>query len=160
MLFLAGDFGPDDLVYNEKVKALTAQQPNVHYMGHIDNMVEFYNGCDVIVNNSSDKGSEPFGATIYEAMSCQTLVMAADTGGLPELVDHQKNGFLFAPDNMAALVEMMEYIVQNFYNTDVVRKAARDKVIQKFGFDAIVDQYKGILGITNRSAAKEHVVAA
>ena len=160
LLFLAGDFGPDDLVYNEKVKALTAQQPNVHYMGHIDNMVEFYNGCDVIVNNSSDKGSEPFGATIYEAMSCQTLVMAADTGGLPELVDHQKNGFLFAPDNMAALVEMMEYIVQNFYNTDVVRKAARDKVIQKFGFDAIVDQYKGILGITNRSAAKVHVVVA
>ncbi len=152
-LFLAGDFGPDDLLYNEEVKNLLGQLPNVKYIGHIDKMVNFYNGCDVIVNNSSAKGSEPFGATIYEAMSCETLVMAAETGGLPELVDHKKNGFLFAPDNKEALVAMINFIIDNMDSLDLIKKEARNKVENKFGFAVIVQQYNRLIGIKSVTKA-------
>jgi glycosyltransferase involved in cell wall biosynthesis len=144
-LFVAGDFGPDDLQYNEKVKDLLNKLPNIRYIGHIDNMVRLYNGCDVIVNNSSAKGSEPFGATIYEGMSCETVVMAANTGGLPELVDNKINGFLFAPDNEEALVKMINYIIDNYNTLDARKKEARKKVENKFGFATIVTQYNQLI---------------
>ncbi len=147
-LFIAGDFGTDDMEYNEKVKHLLSQYSNIKYIGHIDKMVSFYNGCDVIVNNSSALGSEPFGATIYEAMSCETLVMAANTGGLPELVDHEKNGFLFAPDNEVALVNMVNYIIDHMDSLDLIKKEARIKVEIKFGFAIIVKQYNQSIGLT------------
>ncbi len=159
-LFLAGDFGPDDLEYNQNVKHLLSINPNTKYIGHIDNMASFYNGCDVIVNNSSAKGSEPFGATIYEAMSCETLVMAADTGGLPELVDHEKNGFLFEPDNEEALVKMIKYIIDNYASQTLLKKEARKKVEKKFGFEIIVRQYNQLIGLTTVTSKRLNEEAA
>lgn len=155
LLLLAGDYGTDNMIYNEQVKNLLQTMPNVSYIGHISNMVQLYNGCDVVVNNSSAKGSEPFGATIYEAMSCETLVMAANTGGLPEIVDHNINGFLFNPDDEKALIEMLNYIITHYNQLSEHKKQGRQKVIQKFNFDTILQQYNYHIGI-NTSMAKNN----
>ena len=32
--------------------------------------------------------------TIMEAMSCRTPCVGFDIGGIPEMIDHQENGFL------------------------------------------------------------------
>ncbi len=144
-LLLAGNFGPDYPDYNTEVRELADKLPNVKYVGHIDNMIEFYNGCDVIINNSSANGSEPFGATIYEAMSCEKIVAAANTGGLPELIDDGQNGFLFEPDNLLSLENQIKNITVNFDHLDEIKKAAREKVKRTFGCKIITDEYNKIL---------------
>ena len=144
-LFIAGNFGPDFLEYNQQVKELAAQSDCVRYIGHIDNMVRFYNGCDVIINNSSANGSEPFGATIYEAMSCEKIVMASNTGGLPELIDAELNGILFEPDNHESLLNSIQRVAGNFHNLEDIRKAARQKVINTFSVKIISGKYNELI---------------
>lgn len=144
-LFIAGNFGPDFLEYNQQVNDLAAQLDCIRYIGHIDNMVRFYNGCDVVINNSSANGSEPFGATIYEAMSCEKIVMASNTGGLPELIDAELNGILFEPDNHESLLNSIQRVAGNFHNLEDIRKAARQKVINTFSVKIISGKYNELI---------------
>jgi glycogen(starch) synthase len=46
---------------------------------------------------------EPFGLVALEAMACGTPVVAADTGGLREIVDHEVTGLLFTPGDPGGL---------------------------------------------------------
>lgn len=43
--------------------------------------------------------NESFGVAAAEAMSCGVPVIASDVGGLRELVEHGRTGFLFAPED-------------------------------------------------------------
>jgi glycosyltransferase involved in cell wall biosynthesis len=46
---------------------------------------------------------EPFGVTAVEAMAAGRAVVASDTGGLRDIVDHEKTGLLVRPGDAAAL---------------------------------------------------------
>ena len=43
---------------------------------------------------------ESFGLAALEAMACEVPVVASRVGGLPEVIDHGRNGFLHAPDDL------------------------------------------------------------
>ena len=49
---------------------------------------------DLLVVNST---TEPFGLVILEAMACGTPVLAAAVDGIPEIIEHDKNGWLVPP---------------------------------------------------------------
>jgi len=50
-----------------------------------------YNSADVFVAPSV---AEAFGLVILEALRCGTPVAAFNTGGIPDIIEHQKNGYL------------------------------------------------------------------
>jgi glycosyltransferase involved in cell wall biosynthesis len=140
-LVLAGRFGSDEVIYSEKVKKVI-NQPGVIYMGHINDMVTFYNGCDIIVSNSDLKGSEPLGTTIYEAMACSKVVLGSDTGGTKEIIDDKVDGYLFEADNINSLVTTLINVIDNLLNQAAIKQAARQKVISKFNIDVMTTKYK------------------
>jgi glycosyltransferase involved in cell wall biosynthesis len=55
--------------------------------------------------------SESFPMTVLEAMSCQLPVIATDVGGIPEMIDSNRNGLLVQPGNpknlSAALLKVL-----------------------------------------------------
>lgn len=59
---------------------------------------------DLLVVNST---IEPFGLVALEAMACERPVLAAISGGIPELIKHGENGWLVAQGDENALVEAM-----------------------------------------------------
>ncbi len=156
-LIIAGSLGPDDAEYNQQVKGLAEELPNAKYIGHFPGMPQFFNGCDVVVNNSTAALSEPLGTTIYEAMSCEAIVLGSNTGGTPEIIDDGTNGFLFAPDDEHALTSIIDYVVNNIEKLEPIRKAAREKVKQKFGYQTMIHRYNSMLGLAteplNKNAA-------
>jgi glycosyltransferase involved in cell wall biosynthesis len=50
-------------------------------------------------------------ATILEAMSCKTPVIASKVGGIPEVVINGYNGILFNPGSVEELSEAIEYVL-------------------------------------------------
>ncbi|MGM9476205.1 glycosyltransferase family 4 protein [Pedobacter sp. GSP4] len=119
--------------------------PNVSYLGGTDDMVTFYNGCDIIVNNSSIDGSEPLGTTIYEAMACEKVVVAARVGGTPEIIEDRVDGFIFEAENLASFTETITEIILGKYNLLQITKNARKKVVNKFNVKVMSTSYNGIL---------------
>lgn len=66
----------------------------VHNMGYVreeHQLVEIYNAADLYVIPSLD---ENLPNTIMEAMACGTPCVGFPTGGIPEMIDHLKNGYL------------------------------------------------------------------
>jgi len=64
------------------------------------NMPYLYSLADAFVLPSY---SESFPMTILEAMACKLPVIATDVGGIPEMIDSNRNGLLFQPGNPRGL---------------------------------------------------------
>ena len=62
---------------------------------------------DVLVVNSN---VEPFGLVILEAMACGTPVIAAAVDGIPEIIEHEKNGWLVPPRDEGVLTEAIIHL--------------------------------------------------
>lgn len=66
----------------------------IHYFGHLNNdqqMAEVYQAADVYVTTSLE---ENLPNTIMEAMACGTPCVGFNVGGIPEMIDHQQNGYV------------------------------------------------------------------
>jgi len=57
-------------------------------------------GLDVLVCPSDD---EPFGMIVLEALAAGTPVVASDSGGPAEILEHGRSGLLFSTGNADAL---------------------------------------------------------
>ncbi|WP_158828342.1 glycosyltransferase family 4 protein [Mucilaginibacter lacusdianchii] len=154
-LLIAGSIPQEDQVYANEVINLTKQEKSVAtYVGPIEDMVAFYSGCDIIISNSNIAGSEPLGTTIYEAMACEKLVIAANTGGTSEIIDHNVNGFLFEAEEYKDLKARLELCVKNFNELSELKVMARNKVLTKFNIVAMANSYNDILNANVDSSLK------
>ncbi|WCT14916.1 glycosyltransferase family 4 protein [Mucilaginibacter jinjuensis] len=145
-LLIAGGLTDEDRDYSDQIISLVSLHPHTaKYLGQVKDMLSFYNGCDVIVNNSNIAGSEPLGTTIYEAMACEKIVLASDTGGSKEIIDHLKNGRVFKAEDEGALDTAIQYCIDDRGNLDQLKVSAREKVIDVFNIISMADNYNGVL---------------
>jgi len=70
--------------------------------GFIDHLDEFYAALDLYIMPSRSEG---WGLTALRAMSFGIPVIASNVGGLPELVEHGKSGWLVPPESPEALAD-------------------------------------------------------
>ena len=68
----------------------------VFFTGYVDNVYDYINICDIIVNPSVEP--EPFGRVIIEAMSFGKPVIATNIGGPKEIIKNNEDGILVSPD--------------------------------------------------------------
>jgi len=144
ILVFAGRFAEDYPEYQLLYENLI-DDDKVRSLGHVTDMVGFYSMCDIIINNSNLSGSEPLGTTIYEAMSCEKVVICSATGGSPEIVTDGINGFLFQAENEESLIACLQNVITNYEKLNPVREKARIRVIEKFNIDTMVSRYNQII---------------
>ncbi len=80
---------------------------------------------------------EAFGYTCVEAMACGRPVVASRVGGLAEIVEHEREGLLVAPEDPAALAAA---VIRLLGDPDLGRRlgaAARAGVLERFGAPAV-----------------------
>jgi glycosyltransferase involved in cell wall biosynthesis len=93
---------------------------------------------DVVVHSSI--APEPFGRVVVEAMLSGNPVVASAAGGVLEIIDHGKTGWLFEPGNADALAETLELVLQNRALTEKVAGAGQVHARATFTVQATVKQ--------------------
>lgn len=96
--------GPDERRLRDLVDAAGLEE-SVSFHGFVSDPSAFYEWSEVVVVPS--KKPEPFGLVAIEAMSHSKPVVAARHGGLLEIVQEDKTGKLFEPNNAEALAAVL-----------------------------------------------------
>jgi N-acetyl-alpha-D-glucosaminyl L-malate synthase BshA len=110
-LVLIGD-GPDRgaAEYSVRKKRLSK---DVFFLGKQDHVEEKLGLADLFLLPSD---SESFGLAALEAMACEVPVVATNVGGIPEVVTHGLDGYLFAPrDVLTATRYALEILARPDY---------------------------------------------
>jgi glycogen(starch) synthase len=98
---------------------------------------------------------EPFGIVALEAMAAKSPLVASDTGGLSEIVDHDLTGFKAYPNNPESLAWGIKKILMDESYRNYIRENAYAKVHEKYDWEKIALQtkeiYKTVLGEYSQS---------
>jgi glycosyltransferase involved in cell wall biosynthesis len=102
-----------------------------------DELADVYSMADVFVTPSLE---DNLPNTIMEALACGTPVVAFNTGGIPEMVDHQQNGYLAEFRSAADMAKGLNEILNT---ADAVKLSAnaRQKVLDNYTNEKVADQY-------------------
>ncbi len=78
--------------------------------------------------------------TIMESLACGTPVVGFEVGGIPEMIDHQQNGYLATYKSADSLAEGINWILQN---TDYQKLCdnARQKVVDNYSESVVAKRY-------------------
>ncbi|EPE37407.1 glycosyltransferase [Candidatus Photodesmus katoptron] len=107
-LIVIGD-GPQ----NKKLRELTNHlnlQNHIHFIGNKKNPQKWLLDTNAFVLGSR---KEAFGLVIIEAALAAVPIIVPNEGGIPEIITHRKNGFLYKNSGIQPLMKTMQYIIEN-----------------------------------------------
>ena len=111
---------------------------------------KIYNTADVFVGPSRQ---DNFPGTFLEAAACGIPAVGFEVGGIPEIVEHHKTGYIAKPFDTSDLAKGIIWCLENNQNNKL-GLAARDKVVNNFSFDIIAKKhtelYRGIIDNHNK----------
>jgi N-acetyl-alpha-D-glucosaminyl L-malate synthase BshA len=135
-LIMVGE-GPERKICEELAYKLGIAD-HVIFQGVRVALTAIYNCATALISASTN---ESFGLTLAEAMSCEAPVIAPNVGGIPEVVDHNKNGFLYELEDKEALIGFMIQLIEDNQLKQKMGKNGRKKVEESFESSKIADQY-------------------
>jgi glycosyltransferase involved in cell wall biosynthesis len=107
------------------------------YLKDDKDIAKLYQAADVFVLPTME---DNLPSTVMEALACGTPVVAFNTGGIPDMVEHKKNGYLAELRNVDDLISGIEWI-ENHSEIEQIRNNARQKVLMNFSMDVVTEKY-------------------
>ncbi|MFT6834445.1 MAG: glycosyltransferase involved in cell wall biosynthesis [Francisellaceae bacterium] len=146
---VGGTFGGDNSTLDELHRLVKQNQLSdvVSFYDFADDPSEHYVWADWTVVPS--KRPEPFGRVAVESFAFSKPVIAANHGGLTEIITDQENGYLFAPnscDDLAAILQLSSRQSKSEFDQFCV--AAQTEYTQRFSESSYqLKLYESILSI-------------
>ena len=120
-------------------------EDRITFLGRLsaEEMKQQYLQCNTFVCASSLENSPN---SVGEAMLLGTPVVAARTGGIPSMLDHEKEGLLFEKGNVRALAEAIMRTWEDKELVGIIAKNASTRARKTHDAD---ENYKALMGIYN-----------
>ncbi|MBD2603155.1 glycosyltransferase family 4 protein [Scytonema hofmannii FACHB-248] len=115
-----------------------------HYLGHLhDNMslASVYSAADVMLVPSLQ---ESFGQTASESLACGTPVVAFNSTGLKDIVDHEQNGYLAKPYEVEDFAKGITWVLENAERHQKLSFYAREKAEREFTLQLQARRYSAL----------------
>jgi N-acetyl-alpha-D-glucosaminyl L-malate synthase BshA len=136
-LLLMGD-GPDrsraEWLVNQK-----GLRKKVEFMGKLDRIYEKLSIADLMLAPSE---MESFGLAALEGMACEVPAIATSVGGVPEVIEHGRSGFLAAVGDVEAMAKGAIDILSDETRLREMGKAARWEAQTRFCSTRIIPEYE------------------
>ena len=136
-LLLVGD-GPDLGKALDTARELGVAD-RVESLGEQDQIVPLLSISDLFLLPSAQ---ESFGLAALEAMACKVPVVASRVGGLGEVIEHGRTGFLHEPNALAAMAASGLLLLNDAELHRRVAKEARRTVAERFCVNLVVPRYE------------------
>ena len=122
---------------------------DVLFVGKQNEMNRLLSVSDILLLPSE---LESFGLVALEAMACEVPVIATQVGGIPEVVSHGVDGFLYRVGDVSSMAEGCLAILNDPQLSSNMGKAAREHARNDFCASKIVVQYEDLYHHTIQQA--------
>lgn len=112
----------------------------IHSMGYLNDETKIallYNAVDLFVTSSLE---ENLPNTIMESMACGTPCVGFHIGGIPEMIDHQVNGYVAEYKNYDDLAVGIQWVLTN-KDTAALSDACVKKVQENYTEQVVAEKY-------------------
>lgn len=113
----------------------------VHYLGRLYDDISLallYAAADVLVAPSVQ---DNLPNTVMEALACGTPCVAFEIGGMPDMIEHKKNGYLARPFEIEDLAKGIAWVLKDSQQYNKLRDRARQKAEQEFTSELQAHRY-------------------
>ena len=134
-LFIAGS-GSKENYLKELVKEFRLNE-DVIFLGNLfqEDLIDYMNAADIFCLPSKNEGTPN---VIIESLLCGIPVVASNVGGIPEVIKHGTNGYLFEPFNIRNLKDLLLKSFYRNWNRQMLRKSVErffsSEVIKKYNY--------------------------
>jgi glycosyltransferase involved in cell wall biosynthesis len=115
-----------------------------HYLGTFSDDLSLalvYSAADVFVLPSTQ---ENLANTVMEAIACGTPCVAFNIGGMPDMIEHQKNGYLAQAYKNEDLAQGIAWVLENEERHQKLSHRACEKAQQEFTVEIQARRYLSI----------------
>lgn len=133
----------------EVAPQLSLQVFPLGYVSDEHRIVDIYNAADVFVLPSLE---DNLPNTIMEAMACGVPCVGFRIGGIPEMIDHLRNGYVAAYRDAADLAAGISWVLGH-EDTEGLRRAAVSKVASSYSQQSVALKY---IEVYNHALAQKH----
>ena len=133
----------------EVVSQLPLEAYPLGYVNDERRIVDVYNAADVFVLPSL---SENLPNTIMEAMACGVPCVGFKVGGIPEEIDHRRNGYVADYRNAEDLARGIRWILTEA-DSEALSRNAVHKVVQNYSQQSVAMKY---LDVYHQAMAFKH----
>ena len=150
-LLVAGQ-GPE-LPVLRRLAADLAITPAVEFVGHVEDVDRFFQQLDLFVLPSREEACP---MVALEAMTTGTPVLATAVGGVPEVVGHDRSGWLVPPNDPQAFATAIVSLIDDPQRLRHYGREGRAMVERKFTRERMVEKtfelYQSLLQGANTAA--------
>ncbi len=112
-----------------------------HSLGRLNDDLSLaiaYSAADIFVASSTQ---DNLPNTVMEALACGIPCLAFKTGGIPDMIEHQQNGYLAKPFEVEDLVRGITWVLEDRNRHHKLCTRAREKVEQEFSHEQQAHRY-------------------
>ena len=112
-----------------------------HYLGTLSDdlsLALLYSAADVFVSPSVQ---DNLPNTVMEAIACGTPCVAFKIGGMPDMIEHQKNGYLAQPYQIEDLAQGIAWVLEDKDRHQKLAYCAREKAEKEFSLEVQSRRY-------------------
>lgn len=106
-----------------------------------------YEGCYIFVLPSMEEG---FGLVLVEAQLCRKPVVGIKSGGVVDIIEHERTGLLAEPKDPRALASAIERLLTDEYYANELANAGYKSAQENFSSAVITRKYMQILSMSLR----------
>ncbi len=138
-LLLVGD-GPEKHRVMDEIRDRPFKE-DILFLGKQENIAELFSISDLKLLLSE---KESFGLVLLEAMACGVPGIGTNIGGIPEVIEHGKDGYIVELGDVDAVAHYAIELLTDEHKLAEFRLAAIQAVETKFKSEKIIAQYEAI----------------
>lgn len=128
-------------------------QDHFHLVGVQKDVLPYLRIMDIYMSSSEFEGLP---IAMLEAMSCEVPVVATRAGGIGEVIQHGKQGYLCGIDDWEELEKYCLQLLQNPTARDEMGEASRKQVLENFSMKKMVAELESIYLASQASKSEIH----